>query len=194
MLTLNFDLNTGVAKLAQTSIIKQGAAVPVRVVFSTAPGSVDLIQLALGDDSAAPQVLAYTEAFTAENDFTWTGLLDANAAGLAGFMAGKGVSTVNVELSVTLDGHRQVAPNLSLSVQPPIVTGPTTSEGAPQYYTQPQVDTLLESYVPRFVAGQYRIQTGGSLQLWNATENKWHSLTISGAAGAEVLSIGAGEN
>ncbi|HSI10723.1 MAG TPA: hypothetical protein VK961_01705 [Chthoniobacter sp.] len=194
MITLNFDLTTGVAKLAQTATIKQGAIVPVRVVFSTVPGSVDAIRLAFGDDSTAPQVLAYTEAFTVENDITWTALLDASDERLAAFMAGKGPTTVNVELSVTLDGTRQVAPNLSLTVQPPIVTGPTTSEGGPQYYTQPEITTLLESYVPRTVAGKYRLKSDGSLQLWNATESKWHSLTISGAAGAEVLSIGAGEN
>jgi len=193
MITFNFDLNTGVAKLAQTSIIKQGAAIPVRVVFSIAPGNVDSIQLALGDDSASSQVLAYTEGFTAENDFTWTAVLDASAAGLAGFMEGKATSTVNVELSVTLNGCRQVAPNLSLTVQAPIVTGPILSEGAPQYYTQPQIDALLESYVPRIVAGRYRIKTDGSFQLWNATESKWHTLTLSGAVGGEVLSIGAGE-
>jgi len=194
MITLNFDLNTGVAKLTQTTIIKQGAAVPVRVVFSAAPGNVDAIQLALGDDAATPQVLAYTEAFIPENDITWTALLDASDSRLTDFMAGKSASTVNVELAVTLDGTRQVAPNLSLSVQPPIVTGPTTSEGGPQYYTQPEIATLLESYVPRTTAGKYRFKIDGSLQLWNATENKWHTLTISGAPGAEVLSIGAGES
>jgi hypothetical protein len=194
MITINFDLNTGVAKLAQTTIIKQGAAVPLRIVFSAAPGSVNAIQLALGDDASTPQVLAYTEAFAAENDITWTALLDASDSRLAAFMAGKGASTVNVELAVTLDSTRQVAPNLSLTVQPPIVTGPTVSEGGPQYYTQPEIATLLESYAPRTVAGKYRIKTDGSLQLWNATENQWHSLTISGAPGAEVLSIGAGEN
>ena len=194
MITLNFDLNTGVAKLAQTATIKQGATVAVRVVFTAAPGSVDGIQLALGDDSTTPQVLAYTAAFAPENDITWTALLDASDERLSGFMAGKGPTTVQVELSVTLDGSRQVAPNLSLTVQPPIVTGPTTSEGGPQYYTQPEITTLLGGYAPRTVAGKYRLKSDGALQLWNATESKWHSLTISGAAGAEVLSIGAGEN
>jgi hypothetical protein len=194
MITLTYDLTTGIAKLAQTTVIKQGAAVPVRIAFSAAPGAVNAIQLALGDDSAAPQVLAYTETFAPDNDLTWTALLDASDTRLAAFMAGKSPTSVNVELSVTLDGARQVAPNLSLTIQPPIITGPASSEGGPQYYTQPEINTLLESYVPRTVAGRYRFKTDGALQLWNATENKWHSLTLSGAAGAEVLSIGAGES
>lgn len=194
MITLNFDLTTGVAKLAQTAVIKQGASVPVRVIFSAAPGQIDAIQLALGDDSAPPQVLAYTEAFSPENDMTWTALLDASDPRLAAYMTHQSSAAVNVELGVTLDGARQVAPNISLTVQAAIVTGPAASEGGPQYYTQPEITTLLESYALRTVSGKYRLKADGTFQLWNATESKWHSLAISGATGAEVISIGAGES
>jgi hypothetical protein len=194
MITIIFDLNTGVAKFAQTTVIKQGADIPVRIVFSAAPGDVTSVQLALGDDSDTPTVRAYTETFAQENDTTWTGVLDASDPRLAALMSGKGPSTLNLELAVTLDGERQVAPNLSLTVQPPIVAGPTTSESGPEYYTKPQVDTLLTAKAALTIAGKYRIKTDGTFQLWNNTQSKWHTFTITGAAGAEVLSIGAGES
>lgn len=38
-----------------------------------------------------------------------------------------------------------------------------------------------------------RIKTDGSFQLWNPTQSKFHTISVSGAAGEEVLEIGAGE-
>jgi len=194
MITLNFDLNTGVAKLAQTTVVKQGADVPVQIIFSGAPGDVGAIQLALGDDSAAPSILAYTNSFTIENDTTWTGVLNANDSRLATFMTGKGPTPVNLELSIMLDGEREVAPNLSLTVQPPIITGDPTTEGGPSYYNQAETDALLAAKAALTVAGKYRIKGDGTFQLWNGTQSKWHTLTITGPTGAEALSIGAGES
>lgn len=50
------------------------------------------------------------------------------------------------------------------------------------------------NYALATVAGKYRIKDDGSFQLWNATQNKFHSITVSGAAGEEVLNIAAGED
>jgi hypothetical protein len=194
MININFDLTGGVAKFAQTTVIKQGAQVPVQVVFSAAPGSVSSIKLALGDDSDAPTVLAYVDTFSAENDTTWSGTLDASDIRLAAFMAGKGPTAVNLELTVTIDGVRQVAPNLSLTTQPAIVTGPASSSGGPAYYTEAEVDALLAARAALTVAGHYRIKSDGSFQLWNAAQSKWHTVQVTGAAGAEILTIGAGES
>ena len=80
-----------------------------------------------------------------------------------------------------------------MTVQPKIVTGPATSEGGPLYYSEAQVDTLLAGKVALTVAGHYRIKSDGSLQLWNPTQSKFHTLSLSGTAGAELLTIGAGE-
>jgi hypothetical protein len=193
MIILNLDLVTGIAKFAQTVTIKRGAAVPVRIVFSATPGDVSAIQLALGDDSTAPTLLSYTDVFDSENDTTWTGILDGNATALKNFMQGKGATPVNLELVVYLDGNRLVTPNLSITVQPAIIPDDPTSESGPTYYTGPQVDTLLATKAALTVAGKYRIKGDGTFQLWNGTQNKWHAITVSGAAGAEVLSIGAGE-
>lgn len=41
--------------------------------------------------------------------------------------------------------------------------------------------------------GKLRIKADGSLQLWNADQNKWHSIGVGGTAGGEYLTIGAGE-
>ena len=194
MILINFDLTSGVAKFAQTTIIKQGAQVPVQIVFSAAPGSVSSIKLALGDDSDAPSVLAYVDTFSQENDTAWTAVLDASDTRLATFITGKGPTVVDLELAVTLDGVPQVAPNLSITVQPRIISGPTTSEGSPTYYTEAEVNTLLATYALLTVAGHYRIKSDGSFQLWNATQSKWHTITITGAVGAEAISIAAGES
>ncbi len=194
MIALTFDLNTGLAKFAQTTTIKQGADVPVQLVFSAAPGAVSAIKLALGDDSNAPSVLAYTDTFSQDNDTTWSAVLDASDTRLHTFMSGKGPTSVNLELTVVINGESQVAPNLSLTVQPPIVAGPTTNDGGPTYYTEAQVDTLLAAKAVLTVAGKYRIKGDGTFQLWNATQSKWHTLAITGAAGAEALTIGAGES
>ncbi len=43
------------------------------------------------------------------------------------------------------------------------------------------------------VAGKYRIKDDGSWQLWNADQSLFHTITVSGAAGAETFSIAAGE-
>jgi len=109
MIKLSFDLLTGNAKLSQTTVIKFGSAVPVQVVFSATPGVVTGIELALGTDAAAPQILAFTDVFTPDNDTTWSGLLDANDTRLRAFIAGKGPTSVNAELVAIIDGISGVA-------------------------------------------------------------------------------------
>lgn len=49
------------------------------------------------------------------------------------------------------------------------------------------------AYALKTVAGKYRFKDDGTFQLWNADQNLFHSITIAGAAGAEVINIGAGE-
>jgi hypothetical protein len=38
-----------------------------------------------------------------------------------------------------------------------------------------------------------RIKIDGSFQLWNPDQSKFHTISVAGAAGAEYLTIGAGE-
>jgi len=193
MITILFNLETGTAKLAATTAIVLGADVPVRVIFSAAPGSVDALQLALGTDAAPPAVLAYTEDFSEVNATTFDGLLDSSDSRLLAFMAAKGPTPVNVEVVPTLDGVRRPAPHFQLTVQPRIITGPETSDGGPAYYTEGEVDTLVAQRALKTVAAKYRIKSDGTIQLWNADQSLFHTLTITGAAGAETLSIAAGE-
>jgi hypothetical protein len=62
--------------------------------------------------------------------------------------------------------------------------------GLPYVIDHAGTKTLL---VLATVATKYRIKSDGSFQLWNPTQSAWHSLALSGAVGAEVLAIGAGE-
>jgi|SRR4030095_15172563 hypothetical protein len=42
--------------------------------------------------------------------------------------------------------------------------------------------------------GKLRVKSDGSFQLWNPDQSKWHTLQIKGSAGAEYITIGAGES
>ena len=193
MLRITFELLTGLARFSAGAVIVQGADVPVQVVFSAAPGSVDGLQFALGTSVADPEVLAFTADFTEENETTWSAVLDASDTRLAAFMTGASAGAVLAELICTLDGERRVAPHLAVTVQPSIVNGPETGEGGPDYYTGAETDALLAARALQTVAGKYRIKADGTFQIWNADQSLFHTLTLSGAAGAETLGISAGE-
>ena len=69
-------------------------------------------------------------------------------------------------------------------------TTATVQEGITFPTTEVFNSTISEIKTP--TGGIYRLQNG-ALQLWNATQSKWHTLSISGAAGGETLDIGPGE-
>ena len=157
MIALNLDLETGVAKLAATTTIKIGAQVLVRINTFRAgqpasPGDAPVFALALGSQEAEPAVLAYLDEFAAENDNTFTGTLDANDSRLIDYMAGKLARAVDLELSWTEDTERQIAPNVAITVQPRVVSGPETSEGGPVYLTAAQVQALIDGVVAQMGA------------------------------------------
>lgn len=59
------------------------------------------------------------------------------------------------------------------------------------YYTAAESDAR---FAFKLVTGHYRFKSDGSFQLYNADQTKYHTLTVTGTAGAESLSIGAGES
>lgn len=48
-------------------------------------------------------------------------------------------------------------------------------------------------YVRSTRPGKYRFKTDGTFQLWNVDQSLFHTITVTGLAGAETLSIAAGE-
>jgi hypothetical protein len=190
LISLNYDITTGIAKFAATTIVKQAGDCPVQLNFSAAPGEVSDIALSLGSDSSAPQILAYTEAWSQVNSTTWTALLDMTDTRLAAYMTGKGATAVNLELVVTVDGETQYAPNISLTVQPPIKTGPDTSEGGPTYYTQAQVDSAiaaaLAGVAPAPVQTDLTPAAAGTAPLFAATLFGWLRRRILPGVGSGV--------
>jgi hypothetical protein len=184
MILINFDLATGLAKLAQTTVIKQGADIPVRVVFSATPGEVSGLQLGLGKDTTdTDRLLAFTDTFTAENDTTWTAVLDGTDTRLHDFMQGKGPTAVLLEFSVILDGEHQVAPNLSVTVQPPIIPQDPTTEGGPTWYTTTESDARFLG-----VAADGPLTKRGTATVANAAESKAVAFsTPFGAAPSTVM-------
>lgn len=135
MIAILFDLDSGSAKLSTATTIKLGADVPILVTFSTAPGAVGTMQLALGTADAASTILAFTDVFEEVDELNWSATLDAGDTRLAAFMSGKQPATVNAELVAVLDGLRQVAANLPVTVQPAIITGGAASQGGPFDWT-----------------------------------------------------------
>lgn len=198
MINLTFDLSTDIARLAQATVIKLGADIPIRLTFTTSPSDISSIQLGVGSDGASPTLLAYTEEFVLENSTTWSALLNANDSRLVAHVAGQTSTSVNLELVCLIDGRRRISPNLPVSVQPPIIPSLATVEGGPSYYTAAQTNAAIASAISplarRSITGKYRFKSDGSLQLWNPDQSKWQSLTLSGGAGAELISINTGEN
>jgi len=150
MITLNFDLATGTVKLAQPATIKLGADVPVRVVFSAAPGEVSLLAVALATPDASAAVLAFTDGFAEESARVWTALLDASDTRLAAWMEDKTATAVSLELRAVLDGANLLAPNVSLTVQPAALDGPASSSTGPDYYTDAETDAAIAAAIAGF--------------------------------------------
>ncbi|MFY8215069.1 MAG: hypothetical protein ACOVMP_00535 [Chthoniobacterales bacterium] len=141
MLNLTINMETGQVTLAITSAIKAGGGVPVVVRFSSNPGTAPAIQLAFVQQNADRTILAYLDAFEAENSLTHLGNLDANDTRLMEFLAQKSTASVDIETIVTPAGQaRRPFPNIALTVQRPAITGPASSEGGPVYLTLPQSD------------------------------------------------------
>jgi hypothetical protein len=75
-----------------------------------------------------------------------------------------------------------------------IAVDPTTAT-ATEGITFPTTDVFNAtiSGITTPTGGLYRLRNG-ALQLWNATQNKWHTLSVSGVAGSETLDLGPGED
>lgn len=144
MLNIILNLDTGVATLAGSNTVKSGAQVPVQIAtqnsagVNAAPDSTPYFQLAVSAQQNPPSVLAYTDAFAAENDHTFTGYLDCTDSRLIQFMAGKSSVTLDCELDYTIDTELEISPTFQVACQPRIINGPTTSNGGPSYLTEAQ--------------------------------------------------------
>lgn len=75
-----------------------------------------------------------------------------------------------------------------------IAVDPTTAT-ATEGITFPTTDVFNSaiSGITTPTGGLYRLRNG-ALQLWNATQSKWHTLSVSGVAGSETLDLGPGED
>lgn len=136
MLNISVDLQAGLAKLAQATTVKAGGGIPVVVTFSNNPGLNPAIELSLGPQSSAQTVVAYLDVFATESQTVYTGTLDGTDNRLIGLLAGKQALTLSCEITYTVTGALpRRFPNFNVTVQPPMVTGPETSEGGPVYLT-----------------------------------------------------------
>lgn len=148
MIEITLDIDTGVAKLARTTTIKAGVAVPVKVTLSRDPAAAVLLLLTIGTAAAPSSVLAFLDAsgFTATNATTFTGSLDATDTRLVNYMASKAATQCYLQVAFTLGSEaQQIAPNMAIGVEAKIGDNPDTTDGGPTYYTTGETDTLLAS-------------------------------------------------
>jgi len=166
MLSIAINLETGLAKPAQTAAIKAGGSVPVMITFSANPGTTPAIELALSPQSSTPTVLAYLNTFAAQSQTVYTGFLDANDTRLIAHLVGKSTATLDCEVVFTPSGGvRRPFPNFPITTQPPIITGPATSQGGPIYLPIGSA------------SGAVRI-TGAGLEIRDTSTNAWRRLTF----------------
>lgn len=135
MIEINVNLDTGVAVLARTTAIKAGGKVLVRLIFNRTPAVAPTLEIALSAATGTPAVLAYLNTFAAENPRTFRGWLNTNDNRLITHLATltSPTTTCAVELVVTIGGAPRPYPNVTVTVQKPIITGPTSSQSGPVY-------------------------------------------------------------
>ena len=184
MLNITLDLDTGLAKLASATTIKAGADVPVTIntvrgATPSSPGASPAFELGICTDAAPPVLKAYLDEFDAENDHTFTGVLDANDERLVAFMAGKATANCQCEVAWTVAGQLEVAPNFAVPVQSRGIPSDPNSASGPHYYTETEVDALLAVLAAR----------GAQVALVAATGN----LTLSGTQTIDGVAVIAGD-
>jgi hypothetical protein len=60
-------------------------------------------------------------------------------------------------------------------------------------YADYRLDQIAPPTTNFTLSGGLRIKPDGSFQLWNPDQSRWHTLQVRGLAGAEYVTIGAGE-
>ncbi len=175
MLNISINLETGVASLSQTTAMKAGFGVPARITFSANPGASPTIELALSAQSSSPSVLAFLDEWEAQSSTVYTGTLDANDTRLITHLVGKQQQQLDCEIVLTVGGDRRGFPNFAITTQPPIITGPETSEGGPVYLTE----TLGDARYPGLgtIYGHLRITANG-LEIRDTVTNVWRRITF----------------
>jgi hypothetical protein len=166
MLNIFVNLETGVATLSQTTAIKAGGGVPCIITFSQSPGTDPAIELALSAQSSSPIILAYANAFTAQNETVYSGTLDANDSRLLSALASTASQTLNCEIILTAAGEeRQIFPNFPVTVQKSVISGDPSTEGGPTFLAQ------------GVASGAARITSGG-LEIYDTSTHVWRLVTF----------------
>ena len=142
---------------------------------------------------------SFTEAQDGNDNWTYTGELNLDTDELAAEI-GSNVLSIPVLLVIDIiaEGGAPQRWLALITVYNQVYSG---SEGSPtpaspEFLTETQSDARYAMLVPP--QGSYRVKTEEdgtvNLQLWNATTGLWHTLFLTGAAGAIVLNVGVGES
>jgi len=189
MINLTYDTLTGTVALAQPAILKPGHGVPVTLTFSSAPGTVNGLQLALVDDAVPRNLQAFLDVsgWTSGNDgAVYAGTLDVSGA-LVTYMVGKNSATLNLQLTIQLNGATIDLPDLQVVVQPQGIPGSPNNTPGQLYYTQGQVDALVGPLAPAVNQAEIDVNAGVTgAPLFTATNFALIACKIVAAGGSEA--------
>jgi hypothetical protein len=189
LITLTYTTSTETVALAEPVTLKPGNGVPCVLNFDAPPGgTVNGIQLGLGDDATPRSLLAFLDVggWTQQSATQWTGTLDCSDSRLATFMSGKNTSQINLQLSIEIGGVTQDYPDLSVTVEPQMFPSSPGSEGGPTYYTESEVNALLTPLSPAAEQSEIDINSAvGSAALFSPTN-------FANIASKIVASVGSG--
>jgi hypothetical protein len=128
-------------------------------------------------------------------DTRYTADISLNTAELITAIADADTITLEAEFTIqNADGSHELSTQFDLTVNRDVIVG---TEGVPTVladvsYVTPAMLLAAETGIKTPTGGLYRIKNG-ALQIYNPTQSKYHTLSLTGAAGSETLSIGAGE-
>lgn len=191
----------------ETPSLMQGDVLTLRLFFrevlsgefadstATTIATGDVITLAAKKDVDQTDLLFSASSFTAGTDTTYgayyAATLDLTTAELeAALDAAEDTLTVPVDIEVQNAANtRRSTFRFTVDVVQQVYAGETDPAPAEPSYPAPAAIMLKNP-----TGANYRVSAGGNFQLWNPTQSKWHTIWITGAAGAEQVTLGAGES
>lgn len=159
MINVTLNLDTGEAVLDRdNTTIKSSASVSVKITCTRSGAVIDPdginFYAALGDQGDTAGTLAYVESFDIEDSYA-LGVMDCSDTRLVEFMASRDTATLALEIGWTEDSVSQIAPDVSITCQHPVVDGDPSGEGGPVYLTLTN-GALIPDTDPGVVGAIYR--------------------------------------
>jgi hypothetical protein len=183
-----FNATASTLQSALTALSSIGAD---KVVVSDVATGVWDVQF-VGSLGGASQPLLVGQAASLRGFVGKTGTLGLDTPGIEDLLDGRDSIQAVLEVQVRVGSAARTYLQTACAVLNDMIEG---SPMVPPPFATPatleQVETMLAGYVPLTpIGGALRVTPDGLLQLRNATTDLWHTVFVTGEAGAESLAIG----